>query len=194
MVFASASTNNITIIKTGMSAGFVGDAVLYLQDTACENILFLGSCGLINTGTNLKIGDLILPTAAYPLESFSAIVTGRLEKPEPVYPDQDFMELFRKHIGRIAHECPVVSFSSLHEEENHLDLFRELKADAIEMETAALFLAARKAGKKALALLFVSDILGKIRFYEKLSPENKESLSRGAEQASKALKEFTSSL
>ncbi len=190
-VFSSANTDNITVIKTGIGAGFVGDAVLYLQGTACQNIFFLGSCGLINKEKGLKIGDLILPGAAYGFESFSDIVDNRIQVPVAAHPDEGLYSRFLQASGATAHACPVVSFASLHEEEKHMGLFRELNADVIEMECAALFLAARKAGKKALALLFISDILEETRFFEELSSANKKSLSAGAEQAAKMIRMFT---
>lgn len=191
-VFSSASTPAITVIKTGIGAGFVGDAVLYLKDTPCTDIFFLGSCGLIHQEKDLKIGDLIIPTAAYGFESFSDILNNRWQEPVAAHPDQGLSSRFLQTTDLRIHTCPCISFASLHEEEKFIAMFRQLDADVIEMECAALFLAARKTGKHALAILFISDILRNTRFYEELSPANKKSLSEGAGQAAKAIDQFTS--
>ncbi|MBF0386783.1 MAG: hypothetical protein HQL20_02885 [Candidatus Omnitrophica bacterium] len=189
-VFSAASNEETTVIKTGIGAGFVGDAVLYLQATPCTNIFFLGSCGLINQTLALAIGDLILPRSALGFESISAIINNCLPESQAAFPDNDLYARFQATLSPAPHTGHCVSFASLHEEEKHLALFNQLDADIIEMECAALFLAARKTGKKALALLYISDILGKTRFFEQLSPDNKKRLSAGAKQAALHIKTF----
>ncbi len=191
-IFSSAHTNNITIITTGIGAGFVGDATLYLEKTPCHNIYFLGSCGLITKEKKLDIGDLILPSAAYAFDSFSDIILNRCFNPAPVFPDP---QLYSRQINRLPHPPHTgscASFASLHEEENFIPLFQKMAIDAIEMECAALFLAARKTNKKALALLFISDILGEKRFFEARSASDKKKITNGIALAIKNIKLFSS--
>lgn len=187
-VFASANSGNCTIIKTGMGAGFVGDAVLYLADTRCQNQFFLGSCGAITRDPRLDIGSIVMPRAAYSFESFSAIINKEISIPKPVYPSTRLYDKFSSTTPSRPYETSCVSFASLHQEEGFMPLFNSLNADVIEMECAAFFNAAHYTNKDALALLFVSDILGVTRFYEKLSVENKKKLTQGAKKAAEQIK------
>jgi len=70
-LYASVNAKTFTLIKTGIGAPFVGDAVLYLEKTTCKNIILFGSCGLIpERQNNMKIGDLVIPQSALDLENF----------------------------------------------------------------------------------------------------------------------------
>jgi purine-nucleoside phosphorylase len=191
-VFSSASVKGLTVIKTGIGANFVGDAVLYLAKTNCENIFFFGSCGLINNKLGLRIGDLVFPTVAYPFESFTDILTQRIQKPLGSYPDSGLMSGFLESTGLDLHRSACVSFASLYHEDNFVPVFQRLGADVIEMECAAFFHAARKAEKKALALLYISDILSSKPLYQTPSPEDKKSLANGVSQACQAIGKFCS--
>jgi len=191
-VFSSASVKGLTIVKTGIGASFVGDAVLYLAKTNCKNIFLLGSCGLINNKLGLRVGDLVFPTVAYPFESFTDILTQRIQRPVGAYPDSGLMSDFLESTGLDLHRSACVSFSSLYHEDSFVPVFQRLGADVIEMECAALFHAARKAEKKALALLFISDILSSKPHYETPTPEDKKSLAEGIHQACGAISKFVS--
>jgi purine-nucleoside phosphorylase len=191
-VYSSASVKGLTVIKTGIGANFVGDAVLYLAKASCENIFFLGSCGLINNKLGLRLGDLVFPTVAYPFESFTDILTQRIQKPLGSYPDSGLMSDFLETTGLDLHRSACVSFSSLYQEEGFIPVFQRLGADVIEMECAALFHAARKAEKKALALLYISDIPSSKPLYQTPSPEDKKSLIEGTRQACAAIQKFVS--
>jgi purine-nucleoside phosphorylase len=192
-VFSSASVKGLTVIKTGIGASFVGDSVLYLSKTGCENIFFLGSCGLINNKLGLRVGDLVFPTVAYAFESFTDILTQRMQRPDGAYPDSGLMSDFLESTGLDLHRSACVSFASLYHEDSFVPVFQRLGADVIEMECAALFHAARQAGKKALALLFISDILSTKPHYETPLPEDKKSLTEGVRQACTAIKTFAAS-
>jgi purine-nucleoside phosphorylase len=191
-VFSSASLKGLTVIKTGIGANFVGDAALHLAKTRCENVFFLGSCGLINNKLGLRLGDLVFPTVAYPFESFTDILTGRIQKPIGAYPDSGLMSDFLEVTGLELHRSACVSFCSLYHEENFIPLFQRLGADVIEMECAALFHAARKAEKKALALLYISDIPSTKPLYKTPSPEDKKNLAEGIRQACQSINKFCS--
>jgi purine-nucleoside phosphorylase len=190
-VFSSASTGNLTVIKTGMGAPFVGDAVMYLSGSPCQNILFLGSCGLINRKLGLGIGSLVIPSAVFGMESFSDILTGRLQEPVAVHPDSGLLNDFTEVTGLDIQRSAGISFGSFYHEDAFMTVFRRLGVDVVDMECAALFSAARKTGKRALALLFVSDILGEKNFYSELSPEDKKSLANSISQAYQAILKFT---
>jgi purine-nucleoside phosphorylase len=185
-VFSAGQGKGLTLIISGMSAAFVGDCVLWLKDTPCEQVFFLGTCGLIRPKDELDIGTLLTPGTIHAFESFSDIITGNVKDPEPVEADTSLIKAMKLKIPA----CSCVSFASLHEEERYIPLFEQLGADVIEMECSAFFLAAHKIQRPASALLVVSDILGKILFSSKLSPDDKKSLTDGISQACMHLKKF----
>jgi purine-nucleoside phosphorylase len=185
-VFSAGQGQGLTLIVSGMSAGFVGDCVLWLKDTPCEQILFLGTCGLIHTKDDLDIGTVLTPGVIHAFESFSDILTGNVKDPEPVEADMSLIKAMKLKIP----VCSCISFASLHEEERYMPMFEQLGADVIEMECSAFFLAAHRIKRPASALLVISDILGKILFSSKLSPEDKKSLTDGISQACVSIKNF----
>ena len=189
-LFSAGNIHNVTVINTGMGAGFTGDACLYLSNTACKNIFFFGSCGLITQQEGLNIGSLVLPTAAFAFESFSDILNNRLQSPLAVKPDQKLIDHFLSLTTLKLYHANCISFASLYEEEKFIPLFKSLNAAIIEMECAALFCAAARIKVKAMAILYISDILNKKRFYETLSPEDKKNLTESISQACKAFLTF----
>lgn len=187
LISSAGQTNDLTFIKTHMGALFVGDVVLQLKDSNCENIIFLGSCGLINCSSRLDIGSVVLPASAYSVESFSDLVIGRELDIHPAYPHDDLLHAFNT-IDKAMPNVSCVSFGSMELEDNYRSLFERLGTDVIEMECAALFNAARRINKKALAILFVSDILGEKPFWKNLAPQDKKRLAGGVRQACAVIK------
>ena len=45
-LYSTGNSELLTLICTGMGAALTGDAVLYLNNTSCKNIILFGSCGL----------------------------------------------------------------------------------------------------------------------------------------------------
>jgi len=192
-VFSAGNVNNLTVINTGMGAGLTGDACLYLEKSKCANIIFFGSCGLVNPHPTLGVGSLILPSCAYAYESFSDILNNRLQSPFAARPDQTLIDRFCTSTSITPHRSNCISFASLHEEEKFIPLFNSLNAEIIEMECAALFLAAAKINIKAMALLYISDILQEKRFYEEASSTDKKNLTESISQACHAFLSFVKS-
>jgi len=187
LLSSSGQTKDMTFIKTHMGALFAGDAVLQLKDTGCETVIFLGSCGLINRNSGLDIGSVVVPTSAYSIESFSDLVNERELNIHPAYPDDGILQAintFDKSIPPVS----CVSFGSMELEDNYRPLFSRLGTDVIEMECAALFNAARHINKKALAILFVSDVLGEKPFWRQPDVKDKKRLAGGVRQACEAIK------
>ena len=182
-LFSAGQGHGLTLIRSGMSAGFVGDCVLWLEETPCKQIIFLGTCGLIDPKPGLDIGTVVTPSVIYPFESFSAILT---EPPGPSSP----LKIDAPEINFSGPRCTCVSFSSLHEEERFLPTFKNLGADVIEMESHAFFLAARRIKRPAAALLVISDIVGVKTFCFGLSLEHKKDLANGISQACKTITSF----
>lgn len=188
--FAAASTNTLSIIRTNIGPQFVGDALMYLKNSPAENIFFLGSCGLFNKKLNAHLGTLVAPKTAYALESFSDIVTQRTPTPSPAHPDEKLLEDFLKTTTLNPLSTVCVSFGSLYFENTYFQTFQDLNADIIEMECAAFFHASHKTGKRAAALLYITDILDEKEFHVGTSPADKKSLADTINQACKAIDLF----
>ncbi|MBF0331986.1 MAG: hypothetical protein HQL17_08650 [Candidatus Omnitrophica bacterium] len=182
-LFACGQGHGFTLIRSGMSAGFVGDCVLRLKDTPCTKIIFLGTCGLIERKPGLDIGSVVTPGPVHAFESFSEIITGNLKTPTTVHTDMSFVK------GKVP-IAGCISFASIHEESKHTHTFRQLGADVVEMECAAFFLAAKHIGRISSALLIISDIIGDENICFKLSDDNKKSLANGVSQACKTIKDI----
>ena len=185
-LFTCGQGQGFTLIRSGMGAGFVGDCVLWLDESPCQNIFFLGTCGLVKKTDDIDIGTLLTPDAIYPLESFSNIITGKMSTPQPIQADHSLLEMISLNIPRKSCVC----FPSLHEESKHISFFNQLGADVIEMECAAFFSAAKKIHRRSSALLIISDILGDKNFCFNLSSQQKESLTKGIGQAVGILQDF----
>lgn len=161
------SGRKISFIRTGVGACNICDAVLALAGTPCRTILFVGAVGSLTTST--KIGDLIIPN-----ESVSGcgadfyLTAGSFRRGNELgqtYPaDSEKAEQLLRLVTPLAtaqnvgiHRDKVFSIDTLLGEYPHLPEIRSLGCTAIEMETATLFHAAHVIGRKAVALLYVTD-------------------------------------
>jgi len=161
-LYGSADMKAATFIHTGMSAALVGDAVLYLKETACKNLYLFGSCG--STGA-LDVGMIVAPSVSYADESFSAALYKKNEIPA-FYPDKVLFEKLIQGNGLRKVVCQTIA--SLKLEEDRAELFRSRGVDVVDMECSAFFSAAAYSGLRALALFYVSDVISKKLFYEPL--------------------------
>ena len=90
-LYTSGNNSSFTIIHTGVGAGLLGDAALYLKNTDCQNIIAFGSCGLVDEVDDLNIGSLVTPSLSYSLESFTEMLSG-YNKWESYRPDKKLFE------------------------------------------------------------------------------------------------------
>ncbi|MFH1782442.1 MAG: hypothetical protein ABH848_02375 [Candidatus Omnitrophota bacterium] len=175
-LYSSGENDLFTVIHTGLGVSLLGDAVLYLKETKCENIILFGSCGLVKKMKDINIGSLVSPDKCYSLESFSEMLLNEQKKDFSVfYPDKDLLSsLLNK--GPHIKEVTCATVSSLKLEETYIDIFNKNGIEALDMECSALFSAASAAGIKATALFYVTDIIKKLPFYRDMSPEDKRTL------------------
>ena len=143
------------------------DAVLALGCTPCKRILFMGSVGALNE--NMKIGDIVIPE--YSICGAGAdryLTTDNVQKNDSYgkkyYPDKNFYdEVLRatdeaiKNTDIKVHMGKIFSCDTIFAEYAHLDEFKNMGCDIIEMETATLFNAANVTGIKATAIFNISD-------------------------------------
>ncbi len=183
-LYGCAKGESFTFIHTGMGAGFVGDAILYLEETPCKNLFLFGSCG--STGT-FKLGDIVTPSVAYSDESFS---NSLLEKNNNLsfYPSKELLEEF---IGDGAVKTAVCqTVSSLKLEEIRLDILRRKGVDVVDMECSAFFCAANYIKRCAVSLFYVYDEINSLPFYEKRNSKEQKLLEASIKISAKILLNF----
>lgn len=158
----------ISIVRSGVGAPLAGDTVLTLGCTPCERLWFAGSVGGLQP--QMSIGDLVIPTFAYAGDGFCRYLEPGFPTKdcfqEQVYPDEYLSETIRRKTEPLAraegipiHRGPVFSTDSILAEFSRLDeMAGKLGCIAIEMETSAVFKAARLVGIQAAALFSISDV------------------------------------
>lgn len=183
-LFDSANSEYFTVIRTGIGTYLLGDAVLYLEDTPCKNILLFGSCGLIRQDDDLSIGSIVVPVECHACESFTQVLTDKMDDCDIFYPDESlFKEFLRYDSDEIARKVHCVTFGSLKMEEEKLHFFGEQGIEAVDMECSALFAASRHIGRRAMAMLYVTDIVGEQPYYESLPFQTQKELISSINQA-----------
>ncbi len=159
----------ITLIRTGIGAPQTGDAIVALGCTPCERIVFTGSAGGLSP--SMEIGDLIVTERSICGDGFSRYLDPDVPTKDcffqPVEPDPDLTKCVDKvtsehcQRGSVAlHRGNIFSTDSIIAQFFRLDYIVEnFHCIGIEMETAALFKAAKLVGIKAAALLQLSDVI-----------------------------------
>lgn len=155
----NATANNITIINFGMGSPNAGTIVDLLTAIKPKAILFLGKCGGLKSGKN-KVGDFILPIAAIRGEGTS---NDYLPPEVPALPAFALQKAISTTIRDYAQDywTGTVYTTNKRVWEHRLDFKKyltRLRAMAIDMETATIFIAAFKNRIPAGALLLVSDL------------------------------------
>lgn len=175
----------VSIIRSGVGAPQSGDAALALGCTPCQRIWFAGSVGGLQPEMN--IGDLMIPTHSVSGDGFCRYLQpgfpGQDCFLERVYPDEALSAVIARASTPLAtaagialHHGPAYSSDSILAEFCRLDAIRnDLGCIGIEMETAAVFKAARLVGIRAAALFSVSDV-----------PVRSQSLYAGRSEAERA--------
>jgi purine-nucleoside phosphorylase len=184
-IYSSGNAKHFTLINTGIGPGFTGDAVLYLADTACKNIILFGSCGLVKPCDSLDIGSIVTPVECFAMESFTNLLLKNHDF-KTFYPDEKMVKSFldtNKNVQKVT----CATLGSLKLEEENLDLFVRRNIQAVDMECSGLFSAAQYKNLKAMALFYISDIIGKKPFYEKSSREDQTRLLSSIKSAIKSI-------
>ncbi len=155
----NATANNISIINFGMGSPNAGTVVDLLTSIHPKAILFLGKCGGLKSNKN-KVGDFILPIAAIRGEGTS---NDYLPPEVPALPSFALQKAISTTIRQYEKDywTGTVYTTNKRVWEHRLDFKKylmRLRALAIDMETATLFIAAFKNRIPSGALLLVSDM------------------------------------
>ena len=183
LLYSCGNNDSISVIITKMGAGFVGDAVLYLKNTKCKNLIFFGACGALNQ--TFKIGDMALIEKAYSQDSFANMLLKR-KLSDTFYPDS---ALFKKLLPYVT-KTNCLSVGSLKLEEEYLETLKNMPVDVIDMETSVFLLASTHIKKKAAALLYITDILKVNPYYNTFKKDNLQNLKNITANCAKNLFEL----
>ncbi len=152
--------HKVSVMGSGMGMPSIGIYSYELfSNYHVENIIRIGSCGAYNPALNLY--DVILANDAYSESSFAFAQNGEERHQlaassylNKVIEETAAAEGIKIHKGTI-HSSDVF----YHAQAVHEKLFKELKLEAVEMESFALFHNANVLGKNAACILTVSDSL-----------------------------------
>jgi len=166
----------LSIIRILVGSPVASDSAYFLKFTQCKNTIYTGAIGALKE--NIKIGDIIIPTAAvrgegaskYHVEEWYPAVASfdLLRKAAPIA-EETFSKLgINVHFGIIY---TTDSFAA--ETRQFLENLQKRNIIGIEMETSAIFTIANLQGMNVIAIHVVSDnpIVGK-SLVETLSPDD----------------------
>lgn len=176
-----------TVISTKNNF-LVGDVVLQLKNTLCENIVLFGSCG---GAGDVKIGDKFIVKKAFNFESFSEMLEMR-RAPDTYYPSTIlFKEFTDKNSGGALLHVKCATTSSILLEQVYGEWFNKNKINAVDMECSSVFSAASSVNKKAIALLYVTDNIASNKpFDTQMEDAQKEKLLLARKSLAQAVCDF----
>ena len=177
-LYGTALAKNFSIIQTGLGAGLVGDAVLYLKDTPCKRAILFGSCGLVKAKGNLDIGSLVLPKSAISDEGFTEALISDNRRLRSFSPDAELSKkiyLYGRHLSLLEASCQTVSSLKLEENMRHDLIARSI--DIVDMECSAFYAAASHVKIEASALFYVNDIITDRPFYTEKTADERSRLA-----------------
>mgnify|MGYP001561923331 CR=1 FL=1 len=135
----TATANGITIINFGMGSAMAATVMDLLSAIAPKAVLFLGKCGGLKKKTQL--GDLILPIAAIRGEGTS---DDYLPPEVPALPSfrlqRSVSSMIKKHeLDYWTGTVYTTNKRVWEHDEEFKDYLREIRAMAVDMETATIF-------------------------------------------------------
>jgi AMP nucleosidase len=152
----TATANNITIINFGMGSAMAATVMDILSAISPKAVLFLGKCGGLK---KTQVGDLILPIAAIRGEGTS---NDYMPSEIPALPSFRLQRTVSSSIAK--HEMDywtgtvyTTNRRIWEHDEDFKEYLREIRAMAIDMETATIFIVGFANSIPHGALLLVSD-------------------------------------
>lgn len=163
-IYHCAQLPHATLIKSGVGASLTGDCILWLENTPCERILFVGSAGAIDA--TYQVGSIVTVETCLAADGFSSLLHEDLELLPCLQSHCSFTQQLKQ-----TFDLPIVnalSFASLKLEEDYVETFQDHHIDVIDMECAAAFCAAEHIRADIAALLYITDIIGLYPFWQSL--------------------------
>lgn len=149
----------VSVMASGMGAGSMSIYSYELfQFYDVDSIIRVGSAGGLSP--ELKLRDIVAVMAASTDNGYAA----HYELPGTLAPCADYSLIekavqYAKREGISVKVGPVISGEGFYYSDEWLDKWAEMGMLAVEMESAALYMNALKAGKKAVALCTISDLM-----------------------------------
>ena len=148
---------SISVMGSGMgmpSIGIYSYELFKFYDV--DNIIRIGSAGAIDP--SLKIGDIVIAAASCTTSNYAA----QYHLPGHFAPAADFSLACQaaqlcEQKGFSYKAGTVLTSDWFYDESQGLPQWQKMGVLAVEMESAALYMEAARAGKKALCLLTISD-------------------------------------
>lgn len=180
--------NNVTVISTKNNF-LVGDIVLCLKNSACENIILFGSCGGVG---DVKIADKLIVKKVFNFESFSEMLEMK-RNPDSYYPSTILLENFLSKTKQDIIQVKCVTSNSIVLQRTYKDWFDKNKINAIDMECSSVFSAASAINKKAIALFYVTDHISEASPFEtELDEKQRTQLLNTRQELADAICDFIS--
>ncbi len=172
----------VTFINTGIGHTLVGDCVLAQDPEKISTIIFLGAVGALN---GLKIADCVFVKQAFFDTQYYEKFGMKWEDNPGAYSfgaDDRLVdlcaELLKKEKAEIR-QIDVVSLNSIWEEdESKVLALKKKNIQAVDLECAIFYAAAKSKKIKALGLCFVSDLLLSKPYWSNLSAPEQEKLKK----------------
>jgi len=154
---ASVTANGITIINFGMGSSMAATIMDLLTAIKPKAVIFLGKCGGLKKKNN--VGDLILPIAAIRGEGTSNDYLPAEVPALPAFALQKAISTTIRDFGRdyFTGTCYTTNRRVWEHDKEFKKYLKELRAMAIDMETATIFTTGFANKIPTGALLLVSD-------------------------------------
>lgn len=149
----------VSVMASGMGAGSMSIysyELFHFYDV--DSIIRVGSAGGLNPG--LKLRDIVIAMASSTDNGYAA----HFELPGNISACADYSLIARavdyaRQNGLSVHVGPVISGEGFYYSDEWFEKWTRMGMLAVEMESAALYLNAMEAGKKAVALCTISDLM-----------------------------------
>ena len=184
----------VSVFDSRVGSPVALDCAYYLRFTPCKKIIFNGMIGALQP--SIKVGDLIVPTAAlrgegaskyfveesYPAVADFGLLRSLASTLDEVYRDTD----------HVVHYGPIYTTDAFAAEtDEFLELWRSRNLLGIEMETSVVYTIAALYGMKAVAFHVVSDNpLLKKSFFDPLTDDEKRCREECTELLYEALEKY----
>jgi len=185
--YGIGQADRFTLLNCRMGAGFCGDAVLALAETACESLYLFGSCGAVKRNTQINLGSLVMPYESVSLDSFSSMLNNKLDFSQFFKPDHGLSEKLIQSASKSISKVRCATLASLMLETQFKDQLVEQNIDVVDMECSAFFQATEHIQRKAAGLFYVSDILDEISPFASCDDEQKAKIENGRKNGQRIL-------
>jgi len=159
LITLQGKQEGISIAGPFVGAPYAAMLLESLIAKGADKIIFLGWCGAVTD--QLEIGDIIVPYKAIVDEGTSANYKV-LDKKKPVsVPDLNLTDHLSSHLSSFGNDIKKATIwttdAIYRETKNKIEYYKDLGADAVEMESSALFSVAGYRQVSIAGILVVSD-------------------------------------